>query len=126
MSKNADMDNYFFELENMDQILKQIYEVRVEDGKPVLPKQKFPKEVYDRIKMFGGEEAAAAGWTIFGSLKLILGECSREDYEMNVIGDESKLKPSKEFKDWMDKHYRYGPVLIMLALIYGNYELEDD
>src|SRR5699024_1738256 len=110
MSKNTDMDNYFYEFENMGQILKQIYEVRVEDGKPVLPKQKFPKEVYDRIKMFGGEEAAAAGWTIFGSLKLILGECSREDYEMNAIGDESKLKPSKEFKDWMDKHYRYGPV----------------
>lgn len=126
MSKNTDIDNYLFELENMDQILKQIYEVRVENGKPVLPKQKFPKAVYDHIKMFGGEEAAAAGWTIFGSLKLILGECSREDYEMNAIGDESKLKPSKEFKDWMDKHYRYGPVLIMLALIYGNYELEDD
>lgn len=65
-------------------------------------------------------------WTIFGSLKLILGDCERKDYEMNPIGDESKFEPSKEFKNWMDKHYHYGPVLIMLALVYGNYELGDN
>ena len=126
MSKNIETENYFFEIKHMSEILEQIYDVRVENNKAMLPKQKFPKAVYDRIKMFGGEEAADAGWTIFGSLKLILGDCERKDYEMNPIGDESKFEPSKEFKNWMDKHYHYGPVLIMLALVYGNYELGDN
>lgn len=126
MCKYRNKYHNIFELEHMNQILEQIYEVRVEDGKPVLPKQKFPKAVYDRIKMFGGEEAVATGWTLYGSLKLILGECSRDDYLMNAIGNESMFEPSNEFKDWLDKHYHYGPVLIMLALIYGNYELEEE
>lgn len=112
---------------NLQKVIKQIYGFSVDkDGKVVPPKITFPKAVYDRIKMFGGEDSGMAGWTIYGSLKLIMGECSRKDYEMNAIGDESMFEPSKEFKEWLDRNYHFGPVLIMCALIFGNYELEEE
>ena len=126
---DKEQENMFLEgnPKNLQKTIKQIYGFHVDkDGIVVPPKITFPKAVYDRIEMFGGEDAGMAGWTIYGSLKLIMGECSREDYEMNAIGDESMYEPSKEFKEWLYKHYHFGPVLIMVALIYGNYELEEN
>lgn len=112
---------------NLQKVIKEIYNFSVDkDGKVVPSKITFPKAVYDRIEMFGGENAGMAGWTIYGSLKLIMGECQREDYEMNAIGDDSMFELSKEFKEWLDRNYRFGPVLIMCALIFGNYELEEE
>ncbi len=127
MDKERTLKNVETDFNNLKKAIKQVYGFSVvKDGKVVPPKITFPKAVYDRVEMFGGENAGMAGWTIYGSLKLIMGECSRKDYEMNAIGDESMFEPSKEFKKWLDENYHFGPVMIMVALIYGNYELEDE
>lgn len=49
----------------------------------------------------------------------------REDYWLNPVAEEASLKPPKEFAQWLEEHYAFGPTLIMLAVIYNNYELED-
>lgn len=105
--------------------IEQIYG----DGQKPEKKTKFPKAVFDRVKAFNTEEAFENGWTYYGILKLIMGEIDEEEYWRNptsTCGIENvQLKPSKEFEQWMNKHFLFGPVLIMLAVIYNNYELED-
>lgn len=85
---------------------KQVHNFEVKGGEVVGPKIKFPKAVYDRIQAFGTRESFYNSWTYYGIMQLILG----------------RLK-SEEFKQWFDEHHTLGPVLIMLALVYGNYEL---
>ena len=44
----------------------------------------------------------------------------REDYWLNPVAEEASLKPPKEFAQWLEEHYAFGPTLIMLAVIYNN------
>lgn len=106
--------------------LKQVYNFEKKDGKVVGPKIKFPQVVYDRVKTFHVGEAAENGWTPYGIMQVILGDVDEKDYWVNpAVSEDVDLKPSEEFKQWMDEHHTFGPALIMLALVYGNYELED-
>lgn len=104
---------------------KQVYNFEKKDGKVVGPKIKFPQAVYDRVEAFNTEEAFENGWTYYGIMQLILGKLKKEECWFHpAIHEESvSLKPSEEFKQWFDEHHTLGPVLIMLALVYGNYEL---
>ncbi|MGK4106032.1 hypothetical protein AB0X64_01935 [Limosilactobacillus vaginalis] len=110
--------------------IRDIYGFEIKDDQVVLPKIKFDKCVYERLEAFNSdevaEEAADLGWTIYGVFQLVMGECDREDYDANPIGDASMFEPSKEFKHWLDMHYMWGPLMIMQALIYGNYELKEE
>lgn len=105
--------------------LKQIYGGGQVPSKTI----KLPKVVYDRLKTFDTDEAVGIhGWTHYGIIKLILGEISEEDYWINpAINDEdAPINPPKEFYQWLDQHSELGPLLIMLAVTYGNYELEEE
>lgn len=110
--------------------IRDIYGFKIKDDQVVLPKIKFDKCVYERLEAFNSdevvEEATNLGWTIYGVFQLVMGECDREDYDANPIGDVSMFEPSKEFKHWLDMHYMWGPLMIMQALIYGNYELKEE
>lgn len=110
--------------------IRDIYGFEIKDDQVVLPKIKFDKCVYERLEAFNSdevaEEAADLGWTIYGVFQLVMGEYDREDYDANPIGDASMFEPSKEFKHWLDMHYMWGPLMIMQALIYGNYELKEE
>lgn len=105
--------------------IKQIYG----DGQKPDKKIKLPKAVFDRVEAFNTEEAFENGWTYYGILKLIMGEIDEKEYWRNPTSTKGlknvQLKPSKEFEQWVNKHLLFGPVLIMLAVIYNNYELED-
>lgn len=106
---------------------KQVYSFEEKGGEVVGPKIKFPKAVYDRVEACNTEEAFENGWTYYGIMQLILGKLKKEDCWLYPAINEAgvSLKPSEEFNQWWDEHPTLGPVLIMLALVYGNYELED-
>lgn len=104
----------------------QLYNFDKKDGAITGPKLKFPKAVYDRIKTFRVGEAAENDWTPYGVTNLILGQIDKREYYLNpAVSRDVELEPSEEFKKWLKEHHTFGPVLIMLALVYGNYELED-
>ena len=105
----------------------QVYNFEKKDDEVVGPKIKFPKAVYDRVQAFNTIEAFYNGWTHYGIMQLILGKLKKEECWLHPAINEAgvSLKPSEEFKQWLDEHHTLGPVLIMLALVYGNYELED-
>lgn len=103
-----------------------VYGFDVKDGKIVPPKIKFDKCVYERLEAFKNEDAADAGWSLYGVFKLIMGECDKEDYDMNPFGNAEMFEPSKDFEHWLDMHSEWGPILIMQALLYGDYELAGD
>lgn len=101
-----------------------VYGFEIKDGKIDPPKIEFDECVYDRLTAFDTQEAIDAQWTQYGIFQLIMGECNREDYALNPIGDETMFEPSKEFRHWLDMHYMWGPLMIMQAVLYGNYELK--
>lgn len=113
-------------LDNNINDFKYVYDFQIEGEQIVPPKIKFDKCVYERLEAFNTEEAADLEWTIYGVFRLIMGECDKEDYDANPLGDESMFEPSEEFKHWLDMHYMWGPLMIMQALLYGNYELKKD
>ena len=113
-------------LDNNINDFKYVYDFQIEGEKIVPPKIKFDKCVYDRVEAFNTEEAADLGWTIYRVFRLIMGELDKEDYDANPLGNESMFEPSDEFKHWLDMHYMWGPLMIMQALLYGNYELKKD
>lgn len=97
-----------------------------EDGKHVVPQTiKFPKCVYERIKAFDDPQAVLNGWAPYGILMVIMGYCDEYDYGLNPFGDEKMFRPSKEFEQWRKLHRTWGPMLIMRAIVYSNYELEE-
>lgn len=106
---------------------KQLYNFETKDGSVIGPKIKLPKVVYDRIEAFNSEDAIENGWTVYGILQLVLGNASVRDYRwyQASVGTDGKFRPSDEFDEWLERHYAFGRVLIMLAIIYNNYELED-
>lgn len=106
---------------------KQVHNFEEKDGEIIGPKIKFPKVAYNRIKAFDRLEAYHRGWTEYEIMQLILGKLKKEVYWLHPASREEgiSLKPSKKFEQWLDKHKSLGHVLIMLALVYGNYELEE-
>ena len=113
-------------LENNVNDFKLVYGFKIEKDKIVPPLIKFDKCVYERLEAFKSEEAADLGWTMYGVFQLIMGECDKGDYDANPIGEEEMFEPSKEFKHWLDMHYMWGPLMIMQAVLYDNYELKKD
>jgi hypothetical protein len=103
---------------------KQVYSFEVKGDEVVGPKIKFP--VYDRVQAFNTTEAFYNGWTYYGIMQLILGKLKKEEcwFHPAIHEERVSLKPSEEFERWLDEHHTLGPVLIMLALAYGDYELE--
>lgn len=107
---------------------KQLYNFETKDGSVIGPKIKLPKIVYDRIEAFNSEDAINNGWTVYGILQLVMGNASQRDYRwyQMSVGTDEKFRPSAEFDEWLDQHYAFGRALIMVAIIYNNYELEDN
>lgn len=121
------------EIENIDKdvtthfakMAKSIYGWSVKDGKCVSPKIIFPKPVVERIEYFA--EEMENGLTFQGALEFIF------------AGDEKKCKEeceqfmdwlpvSDSFREWRDDDFLYSfkEAQVMLALIYGNYQVEEE
>lgn len=113
-------------IENNVNDFKIVYGFKIEKDKIVPPLIEFDKCVYERLEAFNSEEAADLGWTMYGVFQLIMGECDKGDYDANPIGKKEMFEPSKEFKHWLDMHYMWGPLMIMQAVLYGNYKLKED
>lgn len=101
--------------------IKQIYG----DGQKLEKKIKLPKVVFDRVEEFNIEENFDAGLTDYDIVNCILGNVDEGVYWEHLAGKDVSLVPPTEFYQWLDEHRAYGATLIMLAVIYNNYELED-
>lgn len=104
-------------------IISDAIQIQNAPEKPI----KLPKVVYDRVKAFNTEEATDAGWTDYGIIDLIMGNIDPWVYWRNPVSDEQivPVEPPEEFYQWLRVHKYYGPDLIMLAVIYDNYKLEE-
>ncbi len=122
--KNIDKDIEKQFIGIFNPMLKSIYGWSVKDGKCVPPKITFPKPVVERIEYFS--KYIENGLTFQGALEFIF------------AGDEKKCKEECEkfmdwlpvsdgFREWLDGDFLYSfkEEQIMLALIYGNYQVED-
>ena len=121
------------EIENIDKYVathfakmtKSIYGWSVKDGKCVPPKIIFPKPVVERIEYFA--EEMENGLTFQGALEYIFArneEHCKEECEQVM----DWLPVSDGFKKWSDDYFSYSfkEAQVMLALIYGNYQVEED
>lgn len=121
--RNIDKDIEKSFAEKFDPLLKSIYGWSVKDGKCVPPKIIFPKPVADRIEYFS--EEIENGLTFQGALEYIFArdeEKCKEDCEQFM----DWLPVSDGFKKWRDDYFSYNfkEEQVMLALIYGNYQVE--
>lgn len=121
--RNIDKDIEKSFAETFDPLLKSVYGWSVKDGKCVPPKIIFPKPVADRIEYFA--EEMENGLTFQGALEYIFArdeEKCKEDCEQFM----DWLPVSDGFKKWSDDYfsYNYKEAQVMLALIYGNYQVE--
>lgn len=101
--------------------IKQIYG----DGQKLEKKIKLPKAVFDRVEEFNIEENFDAGLTDYDIVNCILGNIDEGVYWEYLANKDVSPVPPTEFYQWLDEHWAYGATLIMLAVIYNNYELED-
>lgn len=121
--KIEDIDKYVSA--SFMKMAKSIYGWSVKDGKCVPPKIIFPKPVVERIEYFA--EEMESGLTFQGALEFIF------------AGDEKRCKEECEqfmnwlpisdgFREWLDDDFLYSfkEAQVMLALIYGNYQVEED
>jgi hypothetical protein len=116
--------------ERWDKYVKEMNEVltfNMVDGQPAPPKIVLPKFVADRIELF--REDRENGLTFFGALEFVLWmddkKCS-ENYEFGGA-DLEKVKPTKEFKEWIGDWLLCDPrqEKIAVALLYG-YDIEGE
>lgn len=108
---------------------KKVSDVILGDDKQIrqAPKRKIklPKVVFDRVQEFNIEENFDAGLTDYDIVNCILGNIDEGVYWEYLANKDVSLVPPTEFYQWLDEHRAYGATLIMLAVIYNNYELED-
>ncbi|KOE73496.1 hypothetical protein AB662_02290 [Lactiplantibacillus plantarum] len=111
--------------DHFEKLAKSIYGWSVKDGKCVPPKITFPKPVVERIEYFS--EEIENGLTFQGALEFIFaGDEKRCKEECEQFMD--WLPVSDGFREWLDGDFLYSfkEEQIMLALIYGNYQVEED
>ena len=108
---------------------KKVSDIILDDDKQIrqAPKRKIklPKVAFDRVEEFNIEENFEAGLTDYDIVNCILGNADEEIYWECLESKYVSLVPPPEFYQWLDEHRAYGATLIMLAVIYDNYELED-
>lgn len=110
---------------SLAKLAKSIYGWSVKDGKCVPPKIIFPKPVAERIEYFA--EEMENGLTFQGALEYIFaGNEKKCKEECEQFMD--WLPVSEEFEKWRDDYFSYNfkEAQVMLALIYGNYQVEED
>ena len=120
--KIEDIDKYVST--SFMKMAKSIYGWSVNDGKCVPPKITFPKPVVERIEYFSKE--IENGLTFQGALEFIFARDEKrckEECEQFM----DWLPVSDRFREWLDGDFLYSlkEEQIMLALIYGNYQVED-
>lgn len=114
-----------------DKYVKEMNEVltfSMIDGQPAPPKIVLPKFVADRVDLF--REDMENGLTFFGALQFILwgdDEYCSKNYGFGGFNELEEVRPSKEFKDWIDEWLLSGPrqEKVALALMYG-YDVEGE
>ena len=121
--KIEDIDKYVST--SFMKMAKSIYGWSVKDGKCVPPKIIFSKPVVERIEYFA--EEMGNGLTFQGALEFIFAEDEKrckEECEQFM----DWLPVSDGFREWKDDYFSYNfkEAQVMLALIYGNYQVEED